>query len=231
MAAPQSSSAALEPMQRLRMQPWLRIRTKLAKRRPTLLLKSILLITTLLLANALLWALAGAILSKNTLGLALIAWSLGLRHAVDADHITVIDNTVRRIIGDGKSHRTPVTTGLFFSLGHSTVVLAVIIAIAASLAVASNLDGITRVGSIIGPAVSGSMLMILALLNGGILYSNVRRLKRLKRGEAGESAKEYLPNTCATRAAWPLLKMTDQPWKLYPVGLLFSLGMDTGESR
>ncbi len=98
-------------------------------RRPTLLLKSLLLLAGNLLFTALIWALSGAILPKSAISIALLAWSLGLRHGADADHISVIDNTVRRIIADGKTPRNPVTTGLFFSMGHSTVVVVVTIVI------------------------------------------------------------------------------------------------------
>ncbi|KDN53375.1 NicO-domain-containing protein [Tilletiaria anomala UBC 951] len=199
--------------------------------RPTLLLKALLLSSGVLVINTLIWALSGGILKKNVLGLALIAWTTGLRHGLDADHITTIDNVVRRIMNshnEGRSPKTPITTGTFFSLGHSTIVLSVIIAIAMSVSIASKLDAVGSVGGVIGTAVSGSMLMLLAIINACILFGTVRKLRRVRRGADADA--EWAPRGCFARMAKPLLLATDHPWKMYPIGVLYGIGFDTASS-
>ncbi len=103
---------------------------------------------------------------------------------------------------------------------------------AVSISIADNLDAVENVGGIVGPAVSGSMLMLLAIINLGILISTIRRLRRIKRGEEKAQApgETPRPTSCLTRAAWPLLRATDRPWKLFPVGLAMSIGFDTTSS-
>ena len=147
--------------------------------------------------------------------------------------IQAIDNATRRIVSiplagpQGVSRiRRPVTVGLFFSLGHSTVVIATIIAIAVSAGVASGLDGFGNVGSIIGPAVSGSFLILIGCINLYILYQTWKRYK----GETSLDASKSHFNGIMTRLAMPLLRTVDRPWKLYPVGVLFGLGFDTASS-
>jgi high-affinity nickel-transport protein len=147
--------------------------------------------------------------------------------------IQAIDNATRRIVSvplagpEGVSRiRRPVTVGLFFSLGHSTVVIATIIAIAVSAGVASGLDGFGNVGSIIGPAVSGSFLILIGCINSYILYQTWKRYK----GETSLDASKSHFNGIMTRLAMPLLRTVDRPWKLYPVGVLFGLGFDTASS-
>lgn len=160
---------------------------------------------------------------------------------------TAIDNATRRIVsvpqtvkdGDGNlsmRQRRPVTVGLFFSLGHSTIVFATILAIAISVNVADNLDGFGDVGGIIGASVSGSFLFLIGCINTVILYRTWRRLqaskKRMAQGEVSkdEDASHTDFHGIMTRLAAPILRSVDRPWKLYPIGVLFGLGFDTASS-
>jgi high-affinity nickel-transport protein len=107
--------------------------------------RSLLLITLEVAANAICWAIAAR--SHAILGLAILAWTIGLRHALDADHISAIDNATRTLINHG---RLAITCGLFFSLGHSTIVIVVNVAIVISTSIYNKLDGVGNVGSIVG---------------------------------------------------------------------------------
>lgn len=130
--------------------------------------------------------------SSSLMSVALIAWTTGLRHALDADHISAIDNATRRIMvvprRDGLGYRRPVTVGLFFSLGHSTVVLAVVIAVAVSFTTYGGMDDVSNIGGIIGAAVSGSFLFLIGVINTVILIQAVHRMRRVRREAQAERA-------------------------------------------
>ncbi|KAI0031074.1 high-affinity nickel-transport protein-domain-containing protein [Vararia minispora EC-137] len=194
--------------------------------RLTLLGRATLLLTSELIANATCWAVAAVLFARDPatrpiLSLALLAWTIGLRHALDADHISAIDNATRGLLSLG---HMPVTCGLFFSLGHSTVVIAVNIAIAISTDVANRLDGVGSVGGIIGASVSASFLFIVGLANSIILY---RTLRARRRGNHGEAELERT-NTLMMKILGPVVRFVNASWKMYPVGLLF--GFDTASS-
>ena len=146
-------------------------------------------------------------------GLGLTAYTLGLRHAFDADHIAAIDNTTRKLMAEGKR---PLSVGLFFSLGHSTIVFA--------LAVAFSL-GLRHVGGawphMIGPTVSGAFLWVIGVLNLLVLVSIVRLIQRPGGREEPVPEPHGLMSGLYRRAA------VSAPWRMYPVGLLFGLGFDT----
>ncbi|KAF9067737.1 high-affinity nickel-transport protein-domain-containing protein [Rhodocollybia butyracea] len=215
---------------------------------PTLTLfgRSLLLLTCELLANALCWTAAGIMFgrtseTKSILGLSMLAWTLGLRHALDADHISAIDNATRGFIAMGQ---LPVTCGLYFSLGHSTIVIVVNIAIAISSNIANRLTGVGQVGSIIaGSAISGSFLFIVALMNSIILFKLIRRRKvsgayvvltlhtRQKRASGDNTPYNPRDNhMLMMRIIGPIVTFVNKPWKMYPVGVLFGLGFDTTSS-
>ncbi|KDQ25603.1 hypothetical protein PLEOSDRAFT_1011620, partial [Pleurotus ostreatus PC15] len=191
-------------------------------------------IVLLLSVNALLWAVAGILFGKdkNTqpiLSLALLAW-------VTCSH-SAIDNATRGLISMGQ---LPVTCGLFFSLGHSTIVIVVIVAIAISTDIYNKLDGVGTVGGIVaGAAVSGTFLFIVGLANSIILWRVVqyRRLEhQMAQGLLSpDDAREALDDnpkhsqTFVLRLLGPVI-FVDRPWKMYPVGLLFGLGFDTASS-
>ncbi len=162
------------------------------------------------------------------LGLATLAYGFGLRHAVDPDHIAAIDNVTRKLMQDGKR---PVGVGFFFSLGHSTVVffLSVLVAISAKL-VQSHLDNWKSVGSQIGTWVSGSFLIVIAIINLLVLQDIYRTWRRVVRGGTydEETLEDYLQNRgLLARLFKPLLKVVRSSWNMYAIGLLFGLGFDT----
>ncbi|KAL4073076.1 high-affinity nickel-transport protein-domain-containing protein [Scleroderma yunnanense] len=192
----------------------------------TLFGRSLLLVSVLLLANAVCWAVAVQL--HALLGLALLAWTIGLRHALDADHISAIDNATRTLINHGQ---LPVTCGLFFSLGHSTIVIVVNCAIVVSTSVYNKFSGFSNIASVIGPAISGSFLFIVGLANSVILWRIIRRRRRLARRETdAQDGDPPNQNMLMMRLLGPLVNFVNRPWKMYPVGFLFGLGFDTASS-
>ncbi|KAF7365122.1 Nickel/cobalt efflux system [Mycena venus] len=200
----------------------------------TLFGRSLLLISSLALANALCWILTGIFFGRNPdtqpiLSLALLAWTLGLRHALDADHISAIDNATRSLINLGQ---LPVTCGLFFSLGHSTIVIVVNVAIAISSDIYNRLDGVGTVGGIVGAAVSGSFLFVVGLANSIILWRIIKRrrsYKEKRREQQGLPAVDEIEDPrhnhfLMMRILGPIITFVNKPWKMYPVGVLFGFG-------
>ncbi|KAM0790058.1 hypothetical protein ACM66B_005386 [Microbotryomycetes sp. NB124-2] len=169
----------------------------------TLLGRCTLLVVGELAANLLLWIVALAMFapdkaSRGVLSLCLIAWTLGLRHGLDADHIVAIDNATRRIVSLGKE---PICVGLFFSLGHSSIVLGATIAIVVAVSAIDKIPDVSAVGGIIGVSVSASFLLILAILNLIILYTSIRADRRRRQNE----------QLAATDGALPSSRPTDIP--------------------
>ncbi|WVQ70236.1 uncharacterized protein L199_008462 [Kwoniella botswanensis] len=206
-------------------------------RKLTLLGRSILLVSGELLANAICWIAAGICFrdADGLLGLALLAWTIGLRHGLDADHISAIDNATRQLVSLGQ---LPITCGLFFSLGHSTIVIVVNIAIAISVDIYDKLDKVGSVGGIIGASVSSSFLFLIACINIYFLIGAIRQRRKIKRRqEAGlpiededaDPTKVY-GGGCMVRIIRPVLRAVDRSWKMYPVGVLFGFGFDTASS-
>jgi high-affinity nickel-transport protein len=165
------------------------------------------------------------------IGTGLTAYTLGLRHAFDADHIAAIDNTTRKLMAEGKR---PMSVGFWFSLGHSTVVfvLAFLLAIGVRSLSGSVRDGASRlheVTGVIGTSVSGGFLYLIAGLNLVILWGIIQALRELRRGGYDESRLEArlgargLMSRVFARPA----RMISRPWQMYPVGVLFGLGFDT----
>jgi nickel/cobalt transporter (NiCoT) family protein len=165
------------------------------------------------------------------LGTGVPAYTLGMRHAFDADHIAAIDNTTRKLIGDG---RRPLSVGFFFSLGHSSVVFLLALALnfgikALNTQVHNSGSALHGVTAVIGTSVSGTFLYLIAALNVVILAGIVKVFKQMRSGTFSEAeleeqlAKRGLMN----RLLGPLNKRVDRPWKMYPIGLLFGLGFDT----
>ena len=164
-------------------------------------------------------------------GTAVLAYTLGMRHAFDADHISAIDNTTRKLMSEGQR---PLAVGFFFSLGHSSVV--------AGLAILLNF-GIKAVGSqlkdedsalhhytgLIGLTVSGTFLMIIAILNLVILVSIVGVFLKMRKGLYNEEEleKHLISRGLLMRFFGPIARRIDKSWKMYPLGILFGLGFDT----
>jgi high-affinity nickel-transport protein len=162
------------------------------------------------------------------LGTAFLAYSFGLRHAVDADHIAAIDNVTRKFMQEGKR---PVAVGFLFSLGHSTVVLLGSIALAwTTLALQHRMDGVRAVGGVIGTLVSTFFLFSIAAMNLVVLQSIYRTFVKVRAGEP--YVEEDLDLLLADRGLLgrvfrPMFRMITRSWHMYPLGVLFGLGFDT----
>jgi nickel/cobalt transporter (NiCoT) family protein len=162
------------------------------------------------------------------LGTAFLAYSFGLRHAVDADHIAAIDNVTRKLMQQGKR---PVAVGLMFSLGHSTIVIAGSITIAATaLALQHRIDAVRAIGGLIGTLVSALFLFGIAMVNLIVLQSVYRSFMRVRRGEpyVEEDFDLLLGNRgFLSRLFRPMFNLIQSSWHMYPLGILFGLGFDT----
>jgi high-affinity nickel-transport protein len=184
----------------------------------------------LILLNVLAWIWAIVALSDRPalLGTALLAYVLGLRHAVDADHIATIDNVVRKLMQEGKR---PLAVGLFFSFGHSfSIAIAVAAITAATFALKDRFHEFHAIGSIIGTATSAFFLLAIAVINLVILRGVWQSFKRARRGEdVGEQELDLLLSGrgLLSRMFRPLFRMVTASWQMFAVGLLFGLGFDT----
>jgi len=165
------------------------------------------------------------------IGTGITAYTLGLRHAFDADHISAIDNTTRKLMSEGKR---PLSVGFFFSLGHSTIVfmLAFLLSVgvrALSGPVQNSESTLHKATSVIGTTVSGTFLYIIAILNIVVLVSIVRIFFNMRHGTYSESELEQQLNSRGfmNRFFGKRLNAIKQPWQMYPVGVLFGLGFDT----
>ena len=165
------------------------------------------------------------------LGTGLLAYTLGMRHAFDADHIAAIDNTTRKLVGEGKR---PLSVGFFFSLGHSSVVFALAVLLNFGIRALDNQvrngdSGLHQVTGIIGTGVSGTFLYLIAALNVIVLAGIVKVFREMRGGAYNdEELEEQLAKRgLMNRILGPLARRVDTPWKIYPVGVLFGLGFDT----
>jgi len=165
------------------------------------------------------------------LGLGITAYTLGLRHAFDADHIGAIDNTTRKLMAEGQR---PLSVGFFFSLGHSTVVF--VLAFLFSLgvrglsgSVESDSSTLHTVTGVIGPSISGSFLFLIGIINLLILLNIVRVFRRMRSGHYDERALEQELDSRGfmTRFYARATNAVKKPWQMYPLGFLFGLGFDT----
>jgi high-affinity nickel-transport protein len=193
-------------------------------------LKVVGLYTILIAANGAAWAWALIAFHHHPvlLGTALLAYSFGLRHAVDADHIAAIDNVTRKLMQEGKR---PVSVGFFFSLGHSTIVILASVAIAATAtAFKSQIDGLHTIGGVIGTLVSALFLLAIAAMNIIILAGVYRTFQRVKAG--APYVDDDLNTLLAGRGFFarlfrPMFGLIRRSWHMYPLGFLFGLGFDT----
>lgn len=162
------------------------------------------------------------------LGIALLAYVFGLRHAFDADHIAAIDNVVRKLMQQGKA---PYAVGFFFSLGHSTIVVLASIAIAASAtAFQGRLDALHELGGIIGTFASALFLLVIGIANLFIMRGIWAAFIRVRAGATvSETALDTLltGRGLLTRLFRPVFRAVSHSWHMYPVGFLFGLGFDT----
>ncbi len=188
------------------------------------------LLTLLVAANALFWLLTWS--ASHTYALlmstGLLAYGFGLRHAVDADHISAIDNTTRKLMQEGKK---PIGVGFFFSLGHSTVVVLLCAALALSTAyVEHHLPQWKSVGGVVGTIISGCFLYLIGIINLIVMVDLLKAFKRVASGEKYDDldVDQYLANRgLIGRFFRPLFRMVSKSWHMYLIGFLFGLGFDT----
>jgi nickel/cobalt transporter (NiCoT) family protein len=175
-----------------------------------------------------LWALVAFHDYPILLGTATLAYSFGLRHAFDADHIAAIDNVTRKLMQEGKR---PVAVGFFFSLGHSTIVVGLSVAIAfTATALQTNFESFKSVGGVIGTSVSALFLFAIAFANILVLISVYRTFQIVKNG--GRFVEEDLDLALSRRGLLGRLfrrffRVIEYSWHMYPLGVLFGLGFDT----
>ena len=165
------------------------------------------------------------------LGLGITAYTLGMRHAFDADHIAAIDNTTRKLMGEG---RRPLSVGFWFSLGHSTVVFVMVALLAfgiRSLAgqLGDNQSALQRSTSLWGTSVSGIFLILIGLVNLVALIGILKVFRAMRRGHFDEAAldEQLDKRGFLIRILGRVTKAVTKPWHMYPIGLLFGLGFDT----
>ncbi len=184
----------------------------------------------LLAANAAAWLWAWIALSDRPalLATAFLAYTFGLRHAFDADHIAAIDNVVRKLT---QERRAPISAGFFFSLGHSTIVILASVAIAATAAaVQTRFETFHAAGSVIGTGVSATFLIVIGFANLVILrriWSAVSRARRGQRVLDEELDAVLAGRGVLARIFRPLFGAVSRSWHMYPIGILFGLGFDT----
>jgi len=192
--------------------------------------KAILLLACLAAANALVWLLTWSA-SRHYVALlatGLLAYGFGLRHAVDADHISAIDNTTRKLMQEGKR---PVGVGFFFSLGHSTVVVMLCVGLALSAAyVQTHLPQWKNVGAVAGTVVSTLFLYVIGLINLVVLFDIYKAFRRASEGggHTDTNIDAFLEQRgLLGRLFRPVLRLISHSWQMYFVGFLFGLGFDT----
>ena len=195
----------------------------------------------ILLLHVLGWGVLGGIVAPQHyqvsstqvlgVGLGLTAYTLGMRHAFDADHIAAIDNTTRKLMAEGKR---PVSVGFWFSLGHSTIVFGLVALLAFGVrALAGQLGNdsslLQQITGVVGTAVSGTFLYVIGIINLMVLVGIVKVFRRMRRGCYDEQALDDQLNNrgLLNKILSGATKAVTKPWQMYVVGLLFGLGFDT----
>jgi len=170
-----------------------------------------------------------------TVGIGVLAYTFGLRHAFDADHVAAVDNTTRKLLTDrADGDRRPLSVGFWFSLGHSTIVflLAFLLSVGVKALAGQVADGGSELHSItgiVGASVSGVFLWIIGILNLVVLIGIIGIFRRMRRGQFDEAELEAQLNNrgLVNRFLGRLTRAITKPWQIYPVGVLFGLGFDT----
>ncbi len=174
------------------------------------------------------WALVEFAHQPVLIGTAVLAYSLGLRHAIDADHIAAIDNVTRKLMQEGKR---PVAVGFFFALGHSSVVVLASLAVALTAnALSERLANYREIGGVVGTSASALFLFLIAIANIIVLRGVYRAFRRVKRGDHVTDADVdalLQQRSWLARLFRPLFRFVAESWHLYPIGFLFALGFDT----
>src|ERR1700742_3194859 len=164
-------------------------------------------------------------------GTGALAYTLGMRHAFDADHIAAIDNTTRKLVNDGER---PLSVGFFFSLGHSSVVFVLAVLLNFGIRgldqqVRNDNSGLHTITGVVGTCVSGFFLFLIAAFNIIVLAGIIRVFREMRSGRYNDEELEEQLNKrgLMNRFLGPLARRVDTPWKIYPIGFLFGLGFDT----
>jgi nickel/cobalt transporter (NiCoT) family protein len=160
-------------------------------------------------------------------GLAITAYILGVRHGFDADHIAAIDNTTRKLLNDGKR---PLTVGTWFSLGHSTIVCAMILAlVVVTEFIQKQYNTFAAVGAVLGTLISGIFLFIIGIVNVIIVLDVYRMFRGVRDQELDQKALDEQMNKRGflNRIFGRFFRVVTEPWQIYPIGVLFGLGFDT----
>jgi nickel/cobalt transporter (NiCoT) family protein len=164
-------------------------------------------------------------------GTGALAYTLGMRHAFDADHIAAIDNTTRKLVNEGKR---PLSVGFFFSLGHSSVVFLLAVLLNFGIRgldeqVKNSSSHLQYTTNIVGTCVSGFFLFLIAAFNVVIFAGIIKVFRQMRQGAYDDAALEEQLNKrgLMNRLLGPLARRVDTPWKMYPIGFLFGLGFDT----
>lgn len=183
----------------------------------------------LVAANIAAWGWAFSLFHAQPLmlGTALLAWGLGLRHAVDADHIAAIDNVTRKLMQEGQR---PIAVGFWFAIGHSGIVLIAAVAIALTASALSQFEAFKQVGGVVATMISALFLFTIAAMNLIILRSVWRTFGHVRRGGAyvEEDLDLLLGNRgLLARLFRPMFRLVTQSWHMAPLGFLFGLGFDT----
>jgi high-affinity nickel-transport protein len=190
-------------------------------------------LSALILANLLAWgwALTAFAAQPVLMGTAVLAYSLGLRHALDADHIAAIDNVTRKLMQEGKR---PVAVGLFFALGHSAVVMLASVAIAVTAkSFTDEVAPYRKIGGIIGTSASALFLFIIATANLIVLAGVYRAFRKVRNDE---DVRDEDIDALLQQRGWlarlfrPLFRFVSKSWHLFPIGFLFALGFETASS-
>ena len=174
-----------------------------------------------------LWAIALFHAQPLMLGTALLAWGLGLRHAVDADHIAAIDNVTRKLMQDGQR---PITVGFWFAIGHSTIIAIASVTIALTASALSRFEAFSRIGGVVATSVSALFLFTIAAMNLVILRSVWKTFAHVRAG--GGYVEEDLDLLMGNRGLLsrlfrPMFQLVNRSWHMAPLGFIFGLGFDT----
>ncbi|MBC9876798.1 HoxN/HupN/NixA family nickel/cobalt transporter [Bradyrhizobium sp. INPA01-394B] len=189
----------------------------------------LVLFSGLITANVASWAWAVALFADRpaVMATALLAWAFGLRHAVDADHIAAIDNVVRKLMHVDDA---PKTAGLYFALGHSSIVLGATVLLALGVVSLGGDSLLRQLGSLIGTSVSALFLLTIAAINLAIFAGLWRTFRTAREQGVHDAAGLSAPlahHGLLARLLGPMFRLVTKPWHMFPLGLLFGLGFDT----
>lgn len=177
--------------------------------------------------GAWLWAIVAFRGQPVLLGVGAMVYGLGLRHALDADHIAAIDNVTRKLLQDG---RPSASIGFWFALGHSSVVLLATAAVVLAAGSLAGLHAFGEVGGIVSTAVSGLFLLLVAAMNICIFLAIIRTIRRVRAGHAVAATELdtlFVGNGILSRIVRPLFRCVSRPWHMAPLGFLFGLSFET----